>query len=120
MAILDALPGIEVTVCTEGEPMREYDTENAVITLEDAAIVTHQQNATVTKYIESVTYQVFTINLEVQGLFKLDSPALAFEGYVDGNWIKTVSWRGTCFREVFGHRLLKVPYPESVRKALLG
>ena len=89
IAILDALPGIEITICTEGDPTRVYDTENAVVTHKDAAVASHQQNVTVTKYIESVTDQVFTIELEVQGLFKLDSPALAFEVYGDGNWIKT-------------------------------
>ena len=87
MAILDCLPGIEVTVWANGETLEEYDAENDIVIHENAVAASHQQARTVTKYIESTTGQVFSVKINVKAPYKLDCPRLSFTFRVDGQCV---------------------------------
>ena len=89
MAILDCLPGIEVTVWADGETLEEYDAENDIVTHEDPVAAAHQQSHTVTKYIESTTGQVFLVKVSVKAPYKLDCPNVSFRLCVDGQWVRS-------------------------------
>ena len=87
MAILEDVPGIEVTVCVDGKPLTEYPTENEEVIDEDQDVIEHREAVTVTNYIESTTDKVFVIKLKVSHPFRMESPNLSFEIYVDGQEI---------------------------------
>lgn len=65
MAVLDDLPGIEVTVRVNCEPLKEYKAKNDEIQRSDPAIREHQAKKTVTKYIRAVTGANFTVNMDI-------------------------------------------------------
>jgi hypothetical protein len=87
MAIHPDYPGIEVTVCVEGEPLKEYDAENDAFGHEDEAIAEHEGKCTITKYIESNTGKTFTILLSAKNLPKLGCSGIGFDVEVDGQSI---------------------------------
>ncbi len=87
MAIHEDLPGVEVTVCLNGEASKEYPAENDDFEHEDPAVVLHNQTWTITNYIEAVTGKPFTIKMKACDPFRLQSPTIGFDVYVDGNYI---------------------------------
>lgn len=73
MAILDSLPGVEITVVVDGEDLHEYqDTD-----MED-------EENTVTKYVEAVTGANFAIKIMVPKKFGFEGTCLSFHVLVDG------------------------------------
>jgi hypothetical protein len=87
MAVHPDLPGIKVTIISDGKPLKEYDTENGEIKHDDATAILatlHQEKWTVTKYVTSTSGKAFTLKLSVQKPYMLDAPQLAFEVRVDG------------------------------------
>jgi hypothetical protein len=87
MAIHSDLPGIEVTIVSDGKPLKEYDTENDKTKHDNKTAVLHQEAWTVTKYVECVSQSTFDIKLKVQEPYKLGCGTLSFEVKVDGNLI---------------------------------
>lgn len=87
MAVLEVLPGVEVTICVDEEPLEEYDAENDEIEHDDEDIIEHQEERTVTKYIEATTAKAFMVQLAVQDPFKMDCASIQFYTEVDGKWI---------------------------------
>lgn len=88
MALLDSLPGVEVTVCVEGEALQEYAAENDEVVHQDKAVVYHQQQVTTTKFIESATGKPFLVRVNVKAPFKMNCDNIAFAVRVDGKHIR--------------------------------
>jgi len=85
MAILDIpkLRGMEVTIHFGGQALQEYGDDQDV----EAApgeIGAYQASRTVSKYIESVTGQKYSVELSLQKPFKFDCPSLAYRISIDG------------------------------------
>lgn len=87
MAILDAIRGIEVTVCVDGQALEEYDDDE--FEAESGEIGEHQASRTVAKYIESCTGKEFSIKIMVNKAYKFDSPNISFELYIDGLYVRS-------------------------------
>src|SRR4051812_502722 len=102
MAIHDDLEGIEVVVCTDGQNMLEYGAEPEESTHASAAVRLHEEQWTVTRYIESKTDQYFSIKCKVHPEHLATSPQLGFDIYLDGvriseplvarEWFRVGTW----------------------------
>lgn len=79
MAIIPQYPGLETSIISKGAPLAEYPapihSENSEA-LPDLAVVS--------KYIESVTNQEFTLSVAIKGPFVMTSTAVLVEVWVDG------------------------------------
>ncbi|KAH8597435.1 hypothetical protein B0O99DRAFT_684760 [Bisporella sp. PMI_857] len=84
MAIHESLPGVEVTICVDGEALKEYEAENEEAKHEIEAVRLHQAERTVTKFVESVTGKVFCVKIQVHPSCKESLYKLGFETLVDG------------------------------------
>lgn len=80
MAILDALPGVVVSISAAGKELTEFED--------------HQENLqgplagkTVLRCLESVSGTEFAVNLTVSSSFVFDCPNIVFNVHVDGNFI---------------------------------
>lgn len=89
MAIHDDLPGVEATVCVNGQPLQEYRTDNDEVQHNDRAITLHGSLWTITNYIESQTNQDFTIKLTVKLPYVMDCGRLLYEIRVDSQLVYT-------------------------------
>ncbi|THW64471.1 hypothetical protein D6D19_09493 [Aureobasidium pullulans] len=77
MAILDSLPGVEITVVVDGEDLHEYqDTD-----MED-------EEDTITKYVEAVTDATFAIKIKGSKRVTYKGDCLSFHVSVDGSSIE--------------------------------
>lgn len=72
MAVLDSLPGVEVTVVVDGKDLHEYRDAD----MED-------DENTVTKYIEAVDDANFAINIKATKDARFEGTCLAFKVLVD-------------------------------------
>ena len=75
MAVIDPLPGLEVAVCVDQQPLHEYA---------DNEFHASAQLNMVSTYIESETMKEFSIKLVVKQPYTLDCPTLGFQIFVDG------------------------------------
>jgi len=82
MAVLDALEGIEVTICVDGQALHEYNDDE--IEAQAGAVGAHQASRTVSKYIEAATGKEFAVKVTVKSPYKMDCPILSFPCRVDG------------------------------------
>jgi hypothetical protein len=91
MAVLPSLPGIEVTVCVNKVPLKEYfddePSENPGRHRDSLA------PRIVSKYIEAITDQEFTLHFRVAKPYDVDSPSLVFSTSVDGKNISSTLFR---------------------------
>lgn len=78
MAAHDDLPGIEVSVCMNGEKTKEYYAESK-INQHDRKVALHQTAWSVTKFIESIEESGFSVKVDIKKPYKLDCDALSFE-----------------------------------------
>ncbi|TEY69548.1 hypothetical protein BOTCAL_0113g00100 [Botryotinia calthae] len=77
MADLNSLPGIEVTVCVDDKPLKEYEsTEDEVMLNEPQGlgkkfeVAQHQRSVTVKRFVESAAGKFFTIKCSVQNPYR--------------------------------------------------
>jgi hypothetical protein len=89
MAIHHDLPGIEVSVCMNGENIKEYQTKSDKADHCDTRVVLHQTAWAITNFIEAIEDNEFSVKISIQQPFQLDCSALSFELTVDGEWIDT-------------------------------
>ncbi len=75
MAVIDRLPGLEVAVCVDQQPLHEH--------ADDEFHASAQLNM-VSTYIESETMKEFSVKLVVKEPYILDRPVLSFQLFVDG------------------------------------
>ncbi|KAH9207285.1 hypothetical protein DL95DRAFT_396184 [Leptodontidium sp. 2 PMI_412] len=88
MAILDRVPGLEVTVHVDGQQAQEYDDdegEPAVL----GAVGWYQAARTVRKYVESISDKEFLVQLSLDRSFKFDCPTLSCELSIDGKIVRS-------------------------------
>jgi hypothetical protein len=78
MAILDSCPGIEVTICSKGESIPEYDDPN--VSREE-----NGQDNTVTKYVESRPGADFSLRYRDSPPFRHRSHQISFIPFLDGH-----------------------------------
>ncbi|KAH6711582.1 hypothetical protein BKA61DRAFT_94316 [Leptodontidium sp. MPI-SDFR-AT-0119] len=88
MAVLNGLPGVRITICVDGNVLKEYEAENGQIHHEDPAVIAHQEACTITKFIQATTGDSFTINLVVTEPYEMDSPTIVFYIFADGQLIR--------------------------------
>ncbi|KAG9550739.1 hypothetical protein KCU71_g14049, partial [Aureobasidium melanogenum] len=103
MAVLDGLPGVEVTVIVDGEDLHEYWDAD----MED-------EEDTVTKYIEAVDGAHFAVKIKVTEDATFKGDTLAFKIKVDGSMI-----RQPLIEPMKGRRLTEHGYglPEDLERA---
>ncbi|KUJ24191.1 uncharacterized protein LY89DRAFT_679393 [Mollisia scopiformis] len=80
MAILDAVPGLEVSVCVENTALEEYR--------DDEPVGVYQAARTVSKYVEAISNKAFTVKISLGKGFDFDCDCLSAEVYIDGKWAK--------------------------------
>jgi hypothetical protein len=105
MAILNSLPGLEVFVCIDGEPLEEYndDKEEEV---EETLVAEHQAASTVSEYVESTSDKEFYINIVLGTSFKMDCETLMAPIKIDGKFIiETVFVRKSFPNSIQGPRI---------------
>lgn len=80
MAIHEDLPGIEIKVCVDDIRLEEYDDE------EEQSVQPTEAGSVkkVSRYIESLADQEFTIKYWVRHPFELDYPMLGVDVLMDG------------------------------------
>jgi hypothetical protein len=83
MAILDTVPGIEVAVCIDKRPLREFEDDD----FQAGGITADLASKTVSKYVQSDKKE-FAIKLKVQPAFNFDFPTLGFQVYIDGSLVR--------------------------------
>ncbi|PVH81475.1 hypothetical protein DL98DRAFT_587389 [Cadophora sp. DSE1049] len=88
MALLESLPGVEVTVCVDGEALKEYNTENDIVTNKNR-VAARQKSRTITKYIEATTGKGFLVKIVVKAPYKMNCHNISFTVEVDGQYIKS-------------------------------
>ena len=79
MAIIDTLPGVEVTVQVDEEALREYNDDEG-----DRPKHIHPNGHHVSKYIEAIDDQEFTILTTLRQPYAPDSPSVTAKTYIDG------------------------------------
>lgn len=83
MAVIDAVPGVEVFVCVDAQPVKEYEDADEVI---DGPLA----SKTVVKYIEAISDTQFTIKVTVHPAFdehRRTRDDLLTIAKVDGRWV---------------------------------
>lgn len=93
MAILDSLPGIEVMICVDDEPLREYEEPEDEIVLEEPSeldeeseVAKHQRSVTVKRLVESTAGKFYTIRCIIKDPYRFDGACthLSLRANVDG------------------------------------
>ncbi|KFY34976.1 hypothetical protein V494_06311 [Pseudogymnoascus sp. VKM F-4513 (FW-928)] len=83
MAVIDAVPGLEVSVCINGQPVNEYEDSGEEI---DGPLA----SKTVVKYIEATSDAEFTINVTIDPAFDAHRGTrddLLVDAKIDGKWV---------------------------------
>lgn len=90
MAILDALPGVEVTIESQGNGLPEYadDSEWAQWTSREDYNV--RADKWMSTYVECVSDAEFQLKCSIKPPYKMDTEALSFNVSVDGQSIVKV------------------------------
>lgn len=73
MAIIQDLPGVDVSIMVDGKPLKEYK-ESADTSAGNEEV----------HYVQSVTGQTFSIQCKIQKGTKIKGDALTFDVYADG------------------------------------
>jgi len=76
MAIVKSLPGVKITICSEGKKLKEYKFR--------MELPRRSVEKAVSRFIEAPTNAEFSIKIRVSGSYQLDCPNLLFNIYVDG------------------------------------
>src|SRR4051812_8287376 len=84
MAIHEDLEGIEVAVCMNGQEMGEYEDEGYQSSHESATVRMHEDRWAVSKYVESVINNTFSVKCTVNPAYRASSPRILFQVFVDG------------------------------------
>ncbi|TGO38721.1 hypothetical protein BHYA_0068g00010 [Botrytis hyacinthi] len=107
MAVLDSLPGIEVAVCVDGEPLNEYEnTEDELMLNEPEGlgkkfeVARHQRSVTVKKFVESTAGKFFTIKCSVKTPYRYAGACthISFCSSIDG---ENLSWAPLFNKETY-------------------
>jgi tRNA U54 and U55 pseudouridine synthase Pus10 len=111
MAIIDLVPGIEVSICVDDHPLVEYNDDEEVGAQHGEAIQ-HQATRTVSKYVESATDKEFGIRYNVTSAFNMDCPTIMFKVFIDGVNIRSQIVRAHRYKELAASGL---PYAKTMK-----
>ena len=75
MAVIDVLPGVEVSITVKGDALTEYHDDH----LED-------DEQTTTRYIEAVSGTIFVVQISLKKDFVFAGNCVECTIYVDGTW----------------------------------
>lgn len=78
MAVIDELPGVEVCVCVDEEPLYEHVDRHATV-----------KKGVIERYIEAKSDQQFTIRIVVDPTTKFLRDCLTFGVQIDGEFVRT-------------------------------
>ena len=92
MAVHEDLPGVEASICVDGQPIQKFGTDNDEVKHDNHAVRLHQETWTTTKYVESQTDKEFTIKLALKEPYIMDCPSLVFKVILDGKFVCAVVW----------------------------
>ncbi|KAF5868629.1 uncharacterized protein Bfra_012277 [Botrytis fragariae] len=107
MAVLKSLPGIEVTVCVDDKPLKEYEnTEDEEMLNEPEGlgkkfeVTKHQRSVTVKKFVESTAGKFFTIKCSVKNPYRYAGACthISFCSSIDG---ENLSWAPLFNKETY-------------------
>jgi len=122
MAILPAVPGLEVTIQSFNEDLPEYDDEGDFTQSKFAHLPEGKRSQ---KYVECKTDAEFRIRLVVKHPYKMDCQSLAFKANVDGHGIAqatcTEAWFTRCsgyYMELITARLDRISPTELSSRTL--
>lgn len=105
MAILDLLPGVEVTIMTGPEILQEFDVadheEEANKTDEcQTPIQLHQKSHTIEKFIEARSGQEFKIRLIMKDPYRFETARTGFRIYLDGTLVCCESTHASHYEKI--------------------
>jgi hypothetical protein len=86
--VLEAIPGLDVSVCIDGEPLEEYDDDEGE-EVKPGRVGQWQAARTVCKYITSESDKQFCIRITVDRSYNMDSSGLGFPIRIDGKLMTT-------------------------------
>jgi hypothetical protein len=103
MAILTSLPGITATILIDGAVVPAIpDPDEIQVSHKNPRVAHHQANVTVSRYIQCVTDEPFSIKLRVEPPYRIDCSKLGFEIKVDGKAVWTATAARPRLRESNG------------------
>lgn len=76
MAVLDTLPGLEVTITVDGADLKEYEETGAEL-----------EPKVVTRYIEAISDANFVITYRLAPELLFTGDCIKLDTYVDGVWV---------------------------------
>lgn len=100
MAILDAVPGLEVTIQSFNEDLPEYEDDGDWTQSKFSHLPEGKRSQ---KYVECKTDAEFRIRLTLKHPFKMDSQSLAFKANVDGHGIAQATCTDVWFNRCSGY-----------------
>ncbi|KAM0142452.1 hypothetical protein ACHAO1_001324 [Botrytis cinerea] len=102
MGVFNSFPGTEVTVCVDDKPLKEYESTEDEVTLNESQglgkkfeVAQHQSSVTVKKFVESAAGEFFTIKCS---RYADVCTYLSFCSYIDG---KILSWAPVFNKETY-------------------
>lgn len=113
MAVIEALPGVEVTIEVDGQPLHEYI---------DADSDEAEDSRTVTRYVEAQNDQVFRIACTVTPRFEFAGDLVGFPSRVDGQEFhsKVIEKRHVLESSKTVYRQGHKPTPELLKKFIFN
>ncbi|KAE8454606.1 hypothetical protein EG329_000229 [Mollisiaceae sp. DMI_Dod_QoI] len=93
MAVHPLVPGIDVAVCVNREPLPEYDDDES--RPDSIPTANGHEIRTITKYIESTADQEFSFRFTVSHPYQLDCASLHFQIKIDGKRMKGKTFRAS-------------------------
>ncbi|KAK2625524.1 hypothetical protein QTJ16_004836 [Diplocarpon rosae] len=100
MAILNAVPGLQVTIQSSNEDLQEYEDDGEWSQRRFAHISEGRRSQ---KFVESKADAEFRIRLTLKHPFKMDSQSLAFKVSVDGHGIAQATCTDSWFTRSSGY-----------------
>lgn len=101
MAIIEVLPGVEITITAGGAALKEYLDQD-----------TTDNSKTITRYVEAETDQNFSVSIKVNPETRFKAGLLCFEVFIDGNAISSSLVRKKwCKSTAYNLKIDGVPLP---------
>jgi hypothetical protein len=111
MAVLDLVPGLEVTICVDSQPLEEYpDDEYEEVPNGEAE--QHKATRTVTRYIESTSEKEFAVHLSAAKGYVMDCDGILWRITIDGKLMDSPIFRKDVWNDCMSGDLVVTPIKE--------
>lgn len=117
MAILEVLPGIEVVICIDGQPLKEYPADEEKLKANETTATERLAALTVSNFVESTDDKEFAVRVRIKEHYAFTSPKIGFQTVVDGTHIQTLII-GPDLRDLFQND--KIHWLEGIYKGSDG